>query len=415
MSLNLIDSVKSLISGDLVSRAASTLGESEGGIQKLVSGALPVSIASMIQQATNSPDSGAGLLDTAKQVSRSGVLGNLDSLFSGNTGSVPGLSGIVGSLFGGNRNSIDNALSSFAGVRSSSASSFLSMIVPAVLGIFGKHAIDNNLSTADATSFLANQKSSVLSSLPSGLDVAGMLGLGSLSSLGSKITGGVKSTADAAHKTVDYAADTVKKGGNWLLPLLLVLIAAALVWYFLKGCNKSSSEAVSIDSTIVVTPPVAMPALTLTPIKVKLPNGKQLDAYTGGIEDKLVAYLNSNEPVSKDKWFDFDNVNFKTGTTEVTDSSQKQIQNIAEILKAYPKVKVKVGGYTDKTGDSTANQKLSQSRAETIANAIKTSGANAAQIVGAEGYGSQFATVDVNASDEARKVDRRMALNVREK
>lgn len=415
MSFNLIDSVKGLISGDLVSKAASTLGESEGGIHKLISGALPVSIAAMIQNATNSTDGGVGLLDTAKQVSRSGVLGNLGSLFSGNTSSVPGLGGIIGNLFGGNFNAIVNALSSFAGVRSSSASSILSMIVPAILGVFGKHAIDNNLSASEATSELTSQKSSILSSIPSGLDVAGMLGLSSLSSLGSKISGGGRSSADTAHQTVDYAADTVKKGSNWLLPLLLVLIAAALIWYFLKGCNKSSSEAVTVDTTMVVTPPVITPTLTVTPIKVKLPNGKVLDAYTGGIEDKLVAYLNSNEGVSKDKWFDFDNVNFKTGTTELTDSSQKQIQNIAEILKAYPKVKVKVGGYTDKTGDSTANQKLSQSRAESVAAAIKTSGANATQIVGAEGYGSHFATVDASASDEARKVDRRMALNVREK
>ncbi|MEX6690221.1 OmpA family protein [Danxiaibacter flavus] len=415
MSFNLIESVKGLISGDLISKAASTLGESEGGIQKLINGAVPVSIASMIQNATNSSDGGAGLLDTARQVSRSGVLGNPGSLFSGNTSSVPGLSGIMESLFDGNFNSISNALSSFAGVRSSSASSILSMVVPVVLGVFGKHAIDNNLSATDATSFLASQKLSLLSSLPPGLDVAGMLGISSLSSLGSKISGGATTVADTAQQTVDYAAGPVKKGDNWVMPLLLVLIAAALIWYFLKGNNKASSGAVTVDTTTVVTPPVTTPILTLTRIKVRLPNGKMLNAYTGGIEDKLVAYLNSNEAVSKDKWFDFDNVNFKTGTTGLTDSSQQQIQNIAEILKAYPKVKVKVGGYTDKTGDSIANQKLSQSRAETIASAIKTAGANAQQVVGAEGYGSHFATVDASASDEARKVDRRMALNVREK
>jgi OOP family OmpA-OmpF porin len=48
-------------------------------------------------------------------------------------------------------------------------------------------------------------------------------------------------------------------------------------------------------------------------------------------------------------------------------------------------------------------------------NAIKTGGANASQLVGSEGYGSAFAKVDVAASDEERKADRRIAVQLREK
>jgi outer membrane protein OmpA-like peptidoglycan-associated protein len=85
------------------------------------------------------------------------------------------------------------------------------------------------------------------------------------------------------------------------------------------------------------------------------------------------------------------------------------------ILKAYPKAKIKIGGYTDKTGDADANKKLSQQRADAVMNAIKTSGANISQLLGAEGYGSGFAKMDSTASDEERKVDRRIAVQLREK
>jgi outer membrane protein OmpA-like peptidoglycan-associated protein len=114
-------------------------------------------------------------------------------------------------------------------------------------------------------------------------------------------------------------------------------------------------------------------------------------------------------------WFDFDNLNFNLGSADVTQESTIQIHNIAAILKAYPNLKIKIGGYTDKTGDSLGNLKLSNNRADAVRNALEAAGSNVEQIIGSEGYGSQFATVAVGASDEVRKKDRRIAVSVRAK
>ena len=38
----------------------------------------------------------------------------------------------------------------------------------------------------------------------------------------------------------------------------------------------------------------------------------------------------------------------------------------AEVLKAYPQAKVRIGGYTDNTGDPAANLTLSQARADNV-------------------------------------------------
>ena len=46
--------------------------------------------------------------------------------------------------------------------------------------------------------------------------------------------------------------------------------------------------------------------------------------------------------VSAKRWFDFDDLNFKSGSAELTDSSLHQVQNIVTILKAYPKLKIKL-------------------------------------------------------------------------
>jgi outer membrane protein OmpA-like peptidoglycan-associated protein len=151
-------------------------------------------------------------------------------------------------------------------------------------------------------------------------------------------------------------------------------------------------------------------------LKVKLPNGVELDAYKGGIEDQLVIFL--NDPAStagKNVWFDFDNLNFQTGSADLTAESMKQVQNITAILNAYPKLKIKIGGYTDKTGDSLGNIKLSKNRADTVVAALKTAGSNMAQVTGAEGYGSQFAKAAADAPDEERQKDRRISVGVRVK
>ena len=58
----------------------------------------------------------------------------------------------------------------------------------------------------------------------------------------------------------------------------------------------------------------------------------------------MVACLNdAGCTAGTDKWFDFDNINFETGSARLTAESQAQVKNIAAILNAYPKVVIKIG------------------------------------------------------------------------
>lgn len=208
--------------------------------------------------------------------------------------------------------------------------------------------------------------------------------------------------------------------------ILTIFLGFAAVFCFLilmmqwHGDFMPSSEHTSVTITEGEKHEEAPAATEVAPnpasIKVTLPGGIQIEALKGGIEDKLVAFLNdANAKAGKDVWFDFDNLNFKTSSADITEESNVQVQNIAAILKAYPKVKIKIGGYTDKTGDSVTNQQLSQKRADAVLDALKKMNANAEQLAGAEGYGSQYAKAAADAPDEERKKDRRISLSVREK
>lgn len=145
-------------------------------------------------------------------------------------------------------------------------------------------------------------------------------------------------------------------------------------------------------------------------------DGISINAFKGGIEDQMIKYLNSGDYADADdedlksKWYDFDNIQFVFGKTdELEEGSEVQLENISEILKAFPESKIKIGAYTDKKGSDAVNKDISQKRADYIKQRLSELGVGE-QITGAEGYGSEFATVPEDASDEERAADRKMSL-----
>jgi len=399
--MNLLDSVTGLLTPDLVGKAASFLGESESGVTKALGGIAPAVLQGIIGNAGK--DGGAGILEMAKQAAGSGILDNLGGLFGSDNSSMMGLgSNLLSGLFGGKSNMLASLISGFAGIKTSSSNSLLSALAPMALGLVGKHVLSNGLSASSLLSFLSGQKDSVAKAMPAGLNLSGIFD-------------------DGASKVKETAASYLEpepSGGmpKWLMPLLLLVLGSLALWYFLKGCNDQTEAVVAPVETEVKPAEPVVAAPVRESMKVKLINGVELDAFKGGVEDRLVTCINDAACVpGKDLWFDFDDINFEMASATITAESMRQVKNIAEILKAYPKLKIKIGGYTDKTGDAAINKKLSQERAEAVSAAIVTNGGNATQLEKAEGYGSEFAKFPADAPDEERKADRRISVSVRAK
>ncbi len=246
---------------------------------------------------------------------------------------------------------------------------------------------------------------------------------------GKKVVGAVGDTLGGASKMVGGAIGDVTDGGSgilkWLLPLLLLGLLLLLgYWFCGKGqapatntntnINKPANVVTNVNTNVNVN---AVPAGEKKLTEVVLPNGTKLQAYPGGIEDQLIKFIqsdeykNGTEATLKDKWFSFDDLNFKFGTTELAPESKRQLDNIVAILKAFPDVKMKLGGYTDKKGDDAANLKLSDTRAKAVKAAIEKAGVGA-QVPQAEGYGEKFATVAETGTDDERKVDRKTSVRL---
>ena len=213
-----------------------------------------------------------------------------------------------------------------------------------------------------------------------------------------------------------------KKSNSWVIILLLLLAILAL-FFLWRSCNSPKTEPVAITSEVIEneTPEISGPAIEPIDVErvttiVALPDGVKLNAYEDGIESKMVAFLNSDEYKNakedqlKDRWFDFDNIDFLHGSsTELTEGSYPQLDNISEILKHYKATKVKIGGYTDKTGNPEVNKKISEERANTIKAYLVQKGIDA-KTISTEGYGEEFAKYPADAPDSDRVHDRKISL-----
>lgn len=450
MAFNILEAVENVFSNDLISKISNGIGESEEGVQNTLRAAVPGVLATVLHQ-SGTPEGSENILNQAKEAENSGILNNLTGLLGGETSNIPAsVTNMANNLFGEKLHGLTNLITNYGHAKLSSVKSILSIAAPAVLGVLGRHAAQNNLSASGLGSVIQGQKDNIISAIPHDLNLGGALGLGNLmESLGSKVSGvaagagnTVNNVAGEAAGALNSAGSTVKeavsgvsglatgaaeevkkKTGKWILPLIILLIILGIIWYF-AGKNHNASQntlastadssgmasADSLSAVAAVSGPVS--------INVKLPNDTVLNAYQGGIEDQLVSYLNSTDPadsISKNRWFNFDNLNFEKGQAVITGSSMVQIKNIVEILKAYPKVKIKIGGYTDKSGNAASNLKLSQQRADAVASELKKMGSDPTQIVEAKGYGSEFAKADANAPDSLRKLDRHISINVKAK
>lgn len=428
MSLNVIDLIKGQLGPALVSQAASQFGESESGISKAIGGILPAVVGGLANNSDN-----PGVLDAISNAPSSGILGNL----LGGASSSPVISTLLTSIFGDKISGIVNAIATYAGISNNSSSSLLNLVTGATVGSIGKYAADNNLDKSGISNLLGEQKGIISSLLPAGLSLASL-------NLGSWF-GGSSSNADAAPKPeepkIEVTRSTTAAGTNpdrnnnnegggsiwkWLLPLLLLIAAGYFLW---KQCEKkqTTTTTTTTDSTGSATDTAATTTDTSASTTTTAPatrtdenidlNGVMLKGYKGGMEDQMITFLKSgnyknaaDDAALKDKWYDFDHVNFKMGSsTELEAGSQGQLDNLVAILKAFPDAKIKIGGYTDKTGNEASNVKLSKARAEFIKAALAKAGVGA-QVLEAEGYGSKFAKVDAKASDAERAADRKMAV-----
>ncbi len=104
------------------------------------------------------------------------------------------------------------------------------------------------------------------------------------------------------------------------------------------------------------------------------------------------------------------NIFFEFNSAELQPESIGELERVLEIMKDNPKISVEIAGHTDSIGTEGYNQKLSQERAEAVAQWLVEHGIDEGRIV-ARGYGESQPVAD-NGTEEGRAQNRRVTFTI---
>jgi OmpA-OmpF porin, OOP family len=284
---------------------------------------------------------------------------------------------------GGNQSSIFDTVARSTGLRSDVVSSLMSMAAPLMMTTLGRLVRDDHMNPTGLSRLLVHEGQGVRDLLPAGAS--------------DLLNATPPSTPTVTASTRPVALGTIaepaarSRGLWWLIPALLLPL---LVYWGYRARHP-------------VVPTVQLNRFIIW----RLPDNVSLNIPQNGVEARLLAFVqDSSKGVEPATWFDFDRLLFNTDSATLRPESQEQLGNIAEILKAYPNVHIKIGGYTDNSGDPQHNLNLSQDRANGVMADLISLGI-APDRLEAQGYGEQFPVAD-NSTEEGRAKNRRVSMRV---
>lgn len=441
MTTNLISQLSREFGGDAINKIAGALGEDSSRTQAAMDGSLQALVGGLVNKASTR-DGASDLLDLLKRNNLDGTrFTNVSSSISGPDGisrMVETGGPLLNSVLGSRANSVIDWVTSLGGIKKSSATSLLGMALPVVLGQIGRLVSSGGWNVSNLMNLMSDQKS-YLRNMPTGLTNA--LGFG-----GAEWTGtGERGERDRERRAAaSYVSEPIRReheGSSWwkwALPLLALLALGWLLSRLFTGRERQIQTNIAVPTPTAVyrseatppmraeaTPATAAPAYeppAATPghselgafIERRLPDGTALRVPSNGVESRLLAFIEDpSRHVDRDTWFNFDRLEFETDSANLRPESSEQLRNIAEIMKAYPNVQAKIGGYTDNVGDPAHNMRLSQERANSTKNELVRLGVSPSRL-SAEGFGQQHPVAD-NSTEEGRQRNRRIDIRITKK
>jgi len=107
-----------------------------------------------------------------------------------------------------------------------------------------------------------------------------------------------------------------------------------------------------------------------------------------------------------------DGVTFATGSSSINPGFLDTLNNVAETLIKYPNSLIDVYGFTDTTGSPATNQRLSEQRAQTVADYLAARGVARARIA-TQGFGEQYDYLRVKTGDNVNEpLNRRVEIKI---
>ncbi|WP_339874154.1 OmpA family protein [Olleya marilimosa] len=311
-------------------------------------------------------------------------------------GGAAGLAGNAGKAAFDGASKVSGAAANTANNAVKSSESLVKKILPWAIGIIGLllaffliKGCDSEKSIMDNVKDAANETTGAIKNTANGVtDAAGNV---------------VDATGNAIDNTVDAAGNVLDAAGNAIGKTVdaagnAVDAAGNTVGNVAGGIVDASGNVVNAFGEAIGNF-----------FSSDLPNGTKLNIPEGGFEDNFLSYIKDGK-LEAGKYYAFDRLYFNTGSSSLDANSMNQIENVAAIMKAYPKVNILFRGHTDNTGSAEGNKSLSASRALSVKNKLVEMGVASGRI-NTQGMGSVDPIAD-NTTAEGRAKNRRIDVSV---
>ncbi|NBD12006.1 MULTISPECIES: OmpA family protein [Corallococcus] len=446
MAFNLIEAVGSqFMQKGLLQKISGSLGEDPQATTKSLPGAIAAVAAGVADQGGNE----AGAHRLLSKLNDGGFTGPDAPPHTGAVGE--GLldeeergKGMLSGLFGNKLGPITEGLTRFGGMRNSGSSMrLLSLAAPMLMGVLGKQVRDQRMGASGLMQLLGSQRNNIAAALPAGL--GGILGFGGARHAVAEVIEPHRETVTQVRETVPVRETVTrppvprqperkKSIAGWAVPLALLALVA-LAWGALRGRRheparvpqvSQNTQPPRVDNRIAQappqparpTPPQPAPATQpATPPQATEPTPPQTGGSgTGGSGPEKVRVNDANSlrdafnGPNAQQGFVLDGVEFKQGSSQLTAKSQQMVGELGDLMKQKADSRVRITGFTDSTGNADANRQLSQTRAESVRQALVRDGVTQDRIdVSGEGSANPVAS---NDTPEGRVQNRRIEVQV---
>lgn len=460
MAVHLLTLLKEQFTPGVIDRLSRELSESPANTLKAVNGSLPTLLGSLTRrvQASGGASSVINLLEKGDYGNTPLDVSQVLDEHQQTVDTVTAGRGFLSEIFGTNLSRTAELIGTQSGTKPQSVLTIMGLAGSVLMGVLGRQEQEKGLSAHNLSTLLLGQATEFRKALPGGLDgVEKLLGFDELQTPAgpqTEVQGADNFSGTIINPNIPKSPEGDRRRENarwlrWAMVAMGVLVTALIV----QKCREPQSGAngVYTDTTTRAEPDAVEDTSATTKrnveesggqvadstapgalgirdsaktsragmgnanggpavrTQVELPGGRRLNLTQNSFNAQLAGFLGSR-PKNFERTFTFDNLTFETNSARITTESQPEVNNLIEIMRAYPGLTIRIEGHTDNTGDAAANRTLSLDRANAVKAALTAAGIAPGRVT-AQGFGATKPTAS-NDSEAGRQQNRRIDVAI---